>query len=57
MLTDLKYVYLNVKAFTLKKKMNFEYRNRSEVSLFFVFRHSDSDFFSSYHAHKSSLAC
>ena len=29
----------------------------SEVSLFFVFRHSDSDFFLSYHAHKSSLAC
>ena len=60
MLTDLKDRVLNVIHFNIHlkptKKLNFEYRNRSEVSLFFDFRHSDSDFFSSYHAHESSLS-
>ena len=53
MLTDLKYRVLNVIIFTLnqrKKKLNFEYQNRFLI-LFFVFRYSDSDIFSSYHAH------
>ena len=36
--------------------MYFEYQNRSFIC-FVVFRYSDSDIFSSYGAHKSSLTC
>ena len=45
--------YYNL-IFTLnqRKKNNFEYQNRFLI-LFFVFRYSDSDIFSSYHAHIS----
>ena len=49
MLTDLKYRVLSVitqySLLTNKIKLNFEYRNRLEVSSLFVIRHSDSNFF------------